>query len=330
MKKIAIWFGSTIVVILIALGFLRWWLMPTPPEFDAAHHPFVSAEAKTEFLALYQEWENNWPIETTRQFIDTSFGATYVHLSGPKNAPPLILLHGGRSNGLMWRPNVEGLSEHFRVVAVDIMNDNGRSVPTKEILSAKDYADWLNDITTSLFPEQRVNLMGVSYGGWISSEFALRYPHKLNKLILLAPAGIGSGFSFSRVVDLSKVIIDSGSFKGAIDWAIQDTLQSTPENRQFAEQFIALTLLGFEAFKSRKMVFPKPMSSEQLNSISVPILYMVGENEKMYSATETLTHLANTSPQIDTELIRGAGHDLTVVKAEQINQYTYDFIISEE
>jgi pimeloyl-ACP methyl ester carboxylesterase len=307
---------------------LIWWLSPTPPEFNVPHHPYISVESKSEFLRLYEQWEKDWPVATTKQFIDTEFGLTYVQISGPDHAPPLFLMHGARSNGLMWKPNIVKLSEHFRVVAVDIMYDNGRSVPSREISQASHYADWFEEVTSALFPDQKINLLGVSYGGWVSMQFALRYPDRLNKLILLAPAGIGSGFSFSSVFTAIKVAIGAGSIKEMIYWMIEDTMNSTLDNQKFAEEFIDLTIMGFNHFKSRKMVFPKPITTQTLNSVQVPILYLVGENEKIYSARQTIKDLNNGSPQIRTELILNAGHDLTVVQAELISQLTYDFIIN--
>jgi pimeloyl-ACP methyl ester carboxylesterase len=53
---------------------------------------------------------------------------------------------------------------------------------------------------------------------------------------------------------------------------------------------------------------------------------MVGENEKMYPAQKAVHHLNRVAPQIETEVIPQAGHDLTFVQAETVNSEILDFL----
>ena len=59
-----------------------------------AYHPFRSAEAKEEYLALYDRRIKRWPVASETRMIETSHGHTFVRISGPVDAPPLVLLHG--------------------------------------------------------------------------------------------------------------------------------------------------------------------------------------------------------------------------------------------
>ncbi|WP_309894679.1 hypothetical protein [Archangium sp.] len=59
--------------------------------------------------------------------VDTSLGRTFVRVSGPPEAPPLVLLHGIGSNSLTWDDNVAALAGSFQVHAVDAVYDHGRS-----------------------------------------------------------------------------------------------------------------------------------------------------------------------------------------------------------
>ena len=65
---------------------------------------------------------------STMTTVPTSYGRTFVRISGPADAPPLVLLPGGGSSLLMWAPNVAALSERYRVYAIDRLGDIGRSV----------------------------------------------------------------------------------------------------------------------------------------------------------------------------------------------------------
>jgi pimeloyl-ACP methyl ester carboxylesterase len=68
------------------------------------------------------------------------------------------------------------------------------------------------------------------------------------------------------------------------------------------------------------------MTDEELKSISVPTLFLVGENEKMYSVTEAIQRLNEVAPQIKTEIVIDAGHDLTLVQSEAVNDAVLKFI----
>jgi pimeloyl-ACP methyl ester carboxylesterase len=58
----------------------------------------------------------------------------------------------------------------------------------------------------------------------------------------------------------------------------------------------------------------------------MPVLYLVGENEKIYSPEEAIQRLSRIAPQIVTKLIPDTGHDLSVVQAEMVNTIILDFL----
>ena len=56
-------------------------------------------------------------------------------------------------------------------------------------------------------------------------------------------------------------------------------------------------------------------------------LYQIQNNayEKIYSAREAVKRLNTVAPKIETMIIPGAGHDLTLVQAELVNQAILEF-----
>jgi len=69
--------------------------------------------AKEKYLKSYDAWAKKWPVPSETRMVNTSFGSTFVRISGPAGAPAMVLLHGVAGNGLQWMPNAKGLSAKF-------------------------------------------------------------------------------------------------------------------------------------------------------------------------------------------------------------------------
>ena len=58
----------------------------------------------------------------------------------------------------------------------------------------------------------------------------------------------------------------------------------------------------------------------------MPCLFLVGENEKIYSAESAVARLKRVAPQVKAEIITGAGHDLTMVQADLVARKVLAFL----
>ena len=84
--------------------------------------------------------------------------------------------------------------------------------------------------------------------------------------------------------------------------------------------------LAQRCFKPKMLVSPTVLTDEDLRRLEMPVLYLLGENEKIYSPQEAIRRLSRVAPQIEVELIPDTGHDLTVVQAESVNRMIIDFL----
>jgi hypothetical protein len=80
---------------------------------------FKSAEGEAKYHAAYNKVLALWGVPYESQHLATRFGATHVLASGPRAAPPLVLLHAMAISSTMWYPNIAELSRDFRTFAVD-------------------------------------------------------------------------------------------------------------------------------------------------------------------------------------------------------------------
>lgn len=292
-----------------------------------AYHPFRTAKAKDRYLKLYDTRAKDWPVDSETKTVDTSYGQTFVRISGPVDAPPLVLLPGANTTSLLWVPNIEALSESYRTYAVDNIYDFGRSVFTRKFKVPDDFVYWLDELFSALELGDNINLMGLSYGGWLTSQYALRFPNRLDKIVLLAPAAtvvpLGPGFIKHGILAL---IPHRHFVKIAMYWALEDLAQKDETGRKQVEEVVDNVFLGLRCFKPKMLVSPTVLTDKELQSLKVPTLFLVGENEKIYSAQEAIHRLKKVAPHIKTEVIPNTGHDLTVVQAEMVNGKVLEFL----
>ena len=293
----------------------------------SAQHPFRSAKAKGLYFDSYDRVAKQWTIGSETSTVETSFGDTFVRISGPADAPPLVLLPGANATSLMWIPNIEALSESYRTYAVDNIYDFGRSVFTKQFKTSDDFVEWLDELFKSLELGDRINLMGLSYGGWLTSQYAIRFPDRIDKIVLLAPAATVLPFRTEFLKNATLSLIPHRKYvKQTMFLVLEDLVNKDDAGRTMAEDLVEQMYLAQRCFKPKMLPGPTVLTDIELQNLKVPTLYLVGENEKIYSPQEAIQRLIRIAPQINTVLIPNAGHDLTVVQAEMVNKIILDFM----
>ena len=151
---------------------------------------YGSAEGARAVEQRYREFLGRWPVPCEHLCVPTRESETFIVACGPKDAPPLLLLHGSSSNTAMWLADVAAWSRHFRVYAVDMLGEPGLSAPSRPALASEAHALWLDDVLAAL-AVQRTSIVGVSLGGWLAIDYATRRPERVDRLALLCPGGVG-------------------------------------------------------------------------------------------------------------------------------------------
>ena len=294
-------------------------------------HPFRSARAKAEYHALYMERAKAWPVPSETKLIDTPSGQTFVRMSGSVTNPPLVLLPGSKGTSLTWIPNIAALSAHYRTYALDSIYDFGLSVSHKNIKKPDELVTWLDEVLAVLVPEGSLSLMGLSYGGWLAAQYALRFPERLHKIVLLAPAVTVLPVSFALILRALLSLIPLPGFRQQFYyWLLNDAVQSGETGRAFVNEAVADWAAAERCFAPMPLVGATILEDKVLQDFRVPTLFLIGEHEKMYSAQKAINRLNSVAPQIKTEIIPHAGHDLWFVQADIVTRKILDFLVAPE
>jgi pimeloyl-ACP methyl ester carboxylesterase len=294
-------------------------------------HPFRSERARAEYRALYAERARAWPVPSETRLVETSSGETFVRLSGSPAHPPLVLLPGSRGTSLSWIPNIAALSARYRTHALDSLYDFGLSVRRRPLKKPADLVTWLDEVLSALVPEGPLSLVGLSYGGWLAGQYALRFPGRLHKIVLISPALTVLPVSFALIFRAMLTLIPLPGFRRQFYyWLLNDSLQSGDSGRAAVDEAVADWVVAERCFRPLPLVRATVLDDKTLQGFGVPCLYMVGENEKIYPAHKAVERLNRVVPQIQTRLVPGAGHDLWMLKADLVTTGILSFLAGPE
>ena len=105
------------------------------------------------------------------------------------SGPVLLLLHGLGCDHTTWDPVIDRLAEEFTVIAPDLLG-HGQSAKPRADYSIGGYANAMRDLLTVLDIET-VTVVGHSLGGGVAMQFAYQFPERTERMLLIAPGGIG-------------------------------------------------------------------------------------------------------------------------------------------
>ncbi|MFD8912663.1 alpha/beta fold hydrolase [Streptomyces sp. NPDC059575] len=276
--------------------------MPVPPSrFDLA----------------YAELRARWPEFTEERDIATPYGRTRVHVYGPADGRPLVLLPGGSATGLAWFANGPALGERYRVHAVDLLGDAGRTerrgAPLK---SADDLTAWLDALLDGL-GLARTHLCGHSYGAWLAVRYALHAPQRVDRLALVDPTQVFAGFRPGYLLRALPHLLrpSEARARAFLAWETAGTQPDETWQRLYA---LATTVPGRKLFAGGR-----PRTA----GLSMPVLVLLAEHSRAHHAGKVADRARRTLPQSKVALLPGATHhSLPLTSPEQLNDQLVEFL----
>jgi pimeloyl-ACP methyl ester carboxylesterase len=156
------------------------------------------------------------------------------------SGPALLLLHGLACDHRTWAPVIEKLARRYTVIAPDLLG-HGLSAKPRADYSVGGYANGMRDLLTILGIET-VTVVGHSFGGGVAMQFAYQFPERTERLVLVAPGGLGSDVTPAvRAISLSAFewVMGAATLPG-IRHAITESLRTlhripTRVTRDFGE-----------------------------------------------------------------------------------------------
>jgi 3-oxoadipate enol-lactonase len=248
------------------------------------------------------------------------------------DGPPLVLLMGiGYDSSLWTLAQVPALSTQFRVVLMD-NRDAGRSSKATHPYRIADMADDLAGLLDAL-GIQHSHLLGLSMGGLIAQEFALRHADRLDRLVLTgtgaAPARSAVDpieiWSWVKANDPTGDVFGGQQFASLFSTAF---LRNSDAVRDTAKMLASNPYpMGPEAYARQAEAYRQFDALDRLSAITAPTLVVVGEQD-LLTPPWIAREVAEAIPGACFEVIRGDGssHVVPIERPDDFNRLVSNFL----
>lgn len=235
---------------------------------------------------------------------------------------PIVLLHSGGADSRDWDLIAWQLAKTHQVISYD-GRGAGKSPP---LLEPTNYVEDFRRLLDHLGIDRPV-LVGHSIGGQIATDFAVVYPHRVSKLVLVAPGLSGSRFSPDVEEWFGQIRAVAPDVEKMLEIMLAHPVYSVVMSSPQRDLMIEMSKHNFERsleWKTQQMLWPQPPSIERLDQIQAQTLFIIGTQDlpdNLHTA-----ELFQQVPDIRFARIPGADHMPTLTHPEEISMLITEFV----
>lgn len=223
-----------------------------------------------------KNFESHEPNEANSGVIKVDGGELFYEEAG--EGETIVLIHDGILHHVVWDEQFPVLSKKYRVVRYDRRGFGKSSAPQAPF----SHVDDLLQLFTQLHIKNAI-LFGMSAGGGLAIDFTLKYPDKVNVLVLTGAVVSGFGYSNHFLtrgghINALAEYLDPPKFIQYFGW--EDPYEIYPENIKAKEKFFKLLKENPQNINGALGNLAQPPDRPAvrfLAEINVPVLILVGE-----------------------------------------------------
>ena len=235
----------------------------------------------------------------------------------------LVLLHGIGASAERWLLVAPTLSKYFRVIVPDIVGFGYSDKPTVEY-TMNFFVDFFQALLNHLQIDSPV-IVGSSFGGYLATEFAIRFNNRVEKLVLAAPAGVmrSSTSALDQYIMAALYPTYENALRAFIDMTFDPRVVTEDSVRDFinrmklpnAKYAFMSTLLGIR---------DSPKLPDRLSRVLAPTMLLWGDNDNMIPLQHSREY--TRIPYHELVVIKDCGHVPFVEQPLLFNQTILRFL----
>jgi pimeloyl-ACP methyl ester carboxylesterase len=246
---------------------------------------------------------------------------------------PLILIPGFASGAWTWFRQIEELSKHFQVITFD-----PRGIGKSKIENPLDAVNlsletFVMDVLMILnaLEIEKANVLGASFGGFVAQEFALKFPDRLNKLILACTSAGGANHVRPDIEILRSFTPDpnltvgerirkfirpafTDEFNANHAGEVEKVCQMRESNEVAQAVYLAQLQVAF-SFNT----------ADKLGEIQNETLVITGDKDTVVPMQNSV-NLAEKLPNAKLKIIENGSHMFFVENADEFNRAVKEFL----
>ena len=261
-------------------------------------------------------------------FVKLSGGITHYQWVGPSRGPVAVLIHGLTTPSAVWKDVAQGLGDTgYRVLVYDLYG-RGYSDAPSGVQDATFFVAQLDELLASQNLTDDLTLVGYSMGGSIATAFAATEPHRMKRLILVAPAGVETVESGFSALCRTKPVFGDWLFGTVAGFRMKREIAKDAaqggDTDVIAAQKAQLARKGFlrSVLSSRRYMLDAAQEQEHrgISRDGIPVIAIWGDQDTVIPIS-AIGKLAQWNRAAHQEVVEGAGHALPFSHGKQVTEF---------
>jgi pimeloyl-ACP methyl ester carboxylesterase len=236
----------------------------------------------------------------------------------------LVFLNGVQQSMAMWHSFVRRFSHKYRIILFDFPNQGGgRILEGSSNLSLEEQVYILTAVIDETCAEDQPSVCAASWGGVVALAYAVKYPQRLNSLIL---ASIGTKANQKMIEMISKGLEMPGIDRLQVAESIIENFgRDLPAamKKRIVDQFRRMDAEAFEAFfqhGSTVLSVRELGAVVDVGKVQCKTIIVYGENDAIVDLSD-VRFLASQMPRSELRIIKDVGHFLHLEKDDLLDVY---------
>lgn len=241
--------------------------------------------------------------------------------------PVVIFLHGIGGNRTNWRAQLPAFANHFTAAAWDARGYGD----SDDYRGALEFSDFGYDLLRVLdyFGAHKAHLVGLSMGGRIALDFWGRHPERVATLVLADTSAGQPGRSREQLREFLRIrqkpLLEGKTPRDIAPKVVQSLIGPSTPSDKVNEIIESLSALHTESYLKTLETVTMYHDFPQLNSINVPTLLIVGEEDQVATPIVMRTMAKQIAGAQFVEMPRTA-HMSNIERPDEFNKIVLEFL----